>query len=162
VIARAAALQPAAFRHQEGSSVLRLDANEVGRFCWLDLAAVDANRAKGFYGELFGWQAHEQAANDGNFFRISLADRDVGSMYQLSSAQSKQGIPSHWTPYIRVDDLEGTAQRVAPFGGQVIVRPFTVTGIARIALIADSVGAFVGLWESIPTNDQADRHGQNV
>jgi predicted enzyme related to lactoylglutathione lyase len=36
-------------------------------------------------------------------------------------------------------------------GGRAIVQPFAVADIARIALILDSVGAHVGLWEPIAT-----------
>jgi len=132
----------------------------IGRFCWLDLAATDAGSAKAFYGGLFGWEPREQRANNGSFIRMRLSDQDVGSIYQLRKAQIDHGMPSHWTPYIRVDDLDDSAQRVTLFGGKVIVRPFTVTGIARIALIVDSVGACVGLWEPIRAQGKANGHGQ--
>jgi predicted enzyme related to lactoylglutathione lyase len=68
------------------------------------------------------------------------------------------GVPSHWTPYIQVDDLDDTVRRVTAFGGKVIVRPFVVSGIARIALVLDSVGAHVGLWEPIEANLEGTAH----
>jgi predicted enzyme related to lactoylglutathione lyase len=132
---------------------------DVGRFCWLDLAATDVDSAKAFYGGLFGWTSFEQPANDGSFIRMRLSDQDVGSIYQLRKAHIDHGIPSHWTPYIRVDDIDAAAQRVTLFGGKVIVRPFSVTGIARIALVIDSVGACVGLWEPIGAKRKANGHG---
>ena len=135
---------------------------EIGRFCWLDLAATDAGSATAFYGGLFGWQAQEQAANNGSFIRMSLSGRDVGSIYQLRNAQIEHGMPSHWTPYVCVGDLEETVQRAGSLGGRVLVSPFTVTGIARIAVIADSVGACVGLWEPIAAEKKANRHGQDA
>ncbi|HEY6025035.1 MAG TPA: VOC family protein [Pseudolabrys sp.] len=138
---------------------MHLGKTDVGRFCWLDLAATNANSAKAFYGGLFGWTCHEQQANDGSFIRMRLSDQDVGSIYQLKEAHIERGLPSHWTPYIRVDDVDAAAQRVTLFGGKVIVRPFAVTGIARIALIVDSVGACVGLWEPIETKRKTNSHG---
>jgi predicted enzyme related to lactoylglutathione lyase len=128
----------------------------AGRFCWVDLAATDAERAKEFYAKLFGWTAHEQLANGGSFTRMKLSDQDVGSIFQLSRANLDHGVPSHWTPYIRVDDLNDVVCRVEPIGGQVMVRPFTVSGIARIALILDPVGAHVGLWEPIEAAAETD------
>jgi predicted enzyme related to lactoylglutathione lyase len=121
----------------------------AGRFCWVDLAASDAEAAKVFYGRLFGWSSREQPANGGRFTRLRLSGRDVGSLYQLERKHLESGVPSHWTPYVRVDGVEEAAQRAASLGGEVIVRPFAVAGVARIALILDSVGAPVGLWESI-------------
>lgn len=130
-----------------------------GRFCWLDLAATDADSAKAFYGLLFGWTSSEQQANGGAFTRLRLSNDDVGSVYQLSRTHLAHGVPSHWTPYVRVDNLDDTARRAVALGGAVIVRPFVVSGVARIALIVDSVGAHVGLWESIERSAQEIAHG---
>ncbi len=132
---------------------------DTGRFCWVDLAATDADSAKSFYEDLFGWTAHEQPANGGSFTRLRLSDRDVGSIYQLRDALLEHGIPSHWTPYVRVNDVNETVKRAASLGGTVIAKPFVVSGVARIALILDSVGALIGLWESIELNKAANSQG---
>lgn len=131
----------------------------AGRFCWVDLAATDADSAKDFYGRLFGWAPYAQAANGGTFTRLRLADQDVGSMYQLRDVHLDHGVPSHWTPYVRVDNADETVRRAAAIGGQVIVRPFVMSGVARIALVMDSVGAHIGLWEPIRANGERDAHG---
>jgi predicted enzyme related to lactoylglutathione lyase len=64
---------------------------DTGRFCWLDLAATDADTAKDFYRNLFGWSSHEQTANGGSFTRLRLSDHDVGSIYQLKNLFSTTG-----------------------------------------------------------------------
>jgi uncharacterized protein len=132
----------------------------LGRFCWLDLAATDAAEAKTFYRRLFGWTAIEQHANGGVFTRLAWRDRDVGSIYQMDRRLADK-VASHWTPYVRVQDVEVAARQAAALGGQVLIRPFAVSGVARIALIMDSVGAQVGLWEPIASmggeeHDQED------
>jgi len=132
---------------------------DAGQFCWLDLAATDAEKAKAFYGNLFGWTSCEQPANGGSFTRLRHWGQDVGSLYQLKSALLAHGIPSHWTPYVRVDDVETAVQRAIAFGGVVIAEPFSVSDVAQIALIEDSVGALVGLWEPIAANRKANGHG---
>ena len=119
----------------------------TGRFRWVDLAATDAVRAKEFYGALFGWTARDETVNGGTFTRLRLNDEDVGSLYQLSTRHRDQGVPSHWTPYIEVTDLNETLRRVPALGGEVLVPPLVVPGFAEIALILDSVGAHVGLWQ---------------
>ena len=131
----------------------------AGRFCWVDLAATDAARAKAFYSQLFGWTSREQPANGGSFTRMRLSGQDVGSLYQLSRDHLDRGVPSHWTPYIRVHDVGDAARRAASFDGKVIVPPFEVSGVARIALIQDSVGAHVGLWEPIEATVHEVVHG---
>ena len=121
----------------------------AGEFCWVDLAATDVVAAGAFYERLFGWKPREQDANGGRFTRLQLDGHDVGSMYQLRSVHRQQGVPSHWTPYVRVDDIESAARRAAACAGRVIVRPLDVDPVARIALIMDPVGALLGLWESL-------------
>jgi uncharacterized protein len=129
--------------------MIKVDKAVAGKFCWLDLAARDADGAKGFYAGLFGWSTREQSANGGTFTRLQLAGEDVGSLYQLMPRHLADGMRSHWTPYVRVGDLDRAAQHATSLGGMVLVRPFAVSGIARIALIQDSVGAEIGLWEPI-------------
>lgn len=130
-----------------------------GQFCWVDLAASDADSAKAFYAGMFGWTSHEQFANGGRFTRLQLSDRDVGSIYQLKRAHLDHGVPSHWTPYIRVDSVDDAVARAGSLGGAVVVRPFVVSGVARIALILDSVGAHVGLWEPLQKDHEESAHG---
>src|SRR5262245_54194322 len=99
-----------------------------GQFCWVDLAATDAENAKAFYGQLFGWTSCDQQANEGVFTRLRSLNEDVGSIYQLSRRHLEHGVPSHWTPYVRVDDVDDTVRRAAALGGKLIVRPFVVSG----------------------------------
>lgn len=124
------------------------DEPAVGQFCWLDLAASDAALAKVFYRQLFGWTATEHHANGGVFTRLCLLDRDIGSLYQMEAKLAAK-LASHWTPYVRVEDAGLAARRAIELGGHVLVRPFDVAGVARIALILDSVGAQVGVWQPI-------------
>jgi predicted enzyme related to lactoylglutathione lyase len=131
----------------------------TGQFCWVDLASTDADSAKAFYGRLLGWSPVELSVNGGSFTRLQLLGQDVGSLYQMRQAHVADGVPSHWTPYIRVNDVDTIARRAASIGGKVLVQPFEVEGVARIALILDSVGAHVGLWEPLKANREMDYHG---
>jgi predicted enzyme related to lactoylglutathione lyase len=126
-----------------------MEREPVGRFCWVDLAATDASRALGFYTELFGWDAVIQPANGGSFVRLTQGARDVGSLYPLRRSALHSGAGSHWTPYVRVDDVDAASHRALSLGAAVAVEPFVVDGMARIALIVDPVGAAIGLWEDL-------------
>ena len=70
-------------------------------------------------------------------------------MYSLSQRERQHGVPSHWTPYVSVENLTDATRRVKAAGGEVLVQPFEVQGIARIALVTDSLGCIMGLWESL-------------
>lgn len=136
-----------------------LNPASAGRFCWVDLAATDAVSAKAFYRALFGWTAHDEPANGGSFTRLCLNGQDVGSLYQLSTRHRDQGVPSHWTSYIEVKDVTEAVRRVPGLGGKVLVPPLVIPGMAEIALILDSTGAQVGLWQTVDTHRPKNAHG---
>jgi len=123
--------------------------NKPARFCWVDLATADASLAADFYRGLCGWQATTQRANGGEIQHFTAGGETVASMYQLDARQIVAGAPSHWTPYIGVANIDKAAEKAMALGGQVIVRPFGVDGMARVSLISDSVGALLGLWEIV-------------
>ena len=124
------------------------DLPRLGTFCWVDLAARDLDAARRFYGQAFGWAFRNQPTLGGAFTRVSVGGRDfAASMYPLRRAQLEAGVPSHWTPYLRVADTDAAVRRAVAAGGRSVVAPLEVPGVARVALIEDTVGALVGLWQ---------------
>ena len=122
---------------------------EIGSVCWIDLAASDLPSAAVFYRNLFDWNAAPRRANGGSFTELHRGRDSFGSIYQLRDERLRLGTPSHWVPYVCVADIDATAARAVALGGELLVRPFEVGDVARIALILDSVGAQIGLWQSI-------------
>jgi uncharacterized protein len=119
-----------------------------GQFCWHDLAAANSDQARAFYGRLFGWTSQDEKAGKGAFSRVLLGGTGIGSIYQLNRRHLAQGVPSHWTPYVSVQNADSAASKASALGAAVIVEPFDVPGIARIALVQDPLGATFGLWQS--------------
>jgi predicted enzyme related to lactoylglutathione lyase len=120
---------------------------QVPQFCWVDLATADQGTAKLFYRRLFGWSAQDQRAGDGQFSTFANHDAPFASLYQLTQKQIDPGVPSHWTPYVSVPDVDAAVSRASGLGGEIIVPPHDVAGLARISLIADPAGALIGLWQ---------------
>lgn len=121
-----------------------------GRFIWHDLAAADPAAALDFYRAVFGWTAITEHANGGQLIRLQGDGQDVGSMYALSHREREHGVPLHWTSYVCVENIEAATRRVEAAGGAILVQPFEVENVARIALVADTLGSILGLWESLP------------
>lgn len=119
-----------------------------GRVCWVDLATADEQLAKTFYCRLFRWSVEDRVAASGRFSAFGCAGEPVASMYQLNRAQLAGGVPSHWTAYVAVPDVDLAATDAERLGGRIVAPPQTVGGIARIGLIADPTGALVGLWQT--------------
>jgi predicted enzyme related to lactoylglutathione lyase len=122
-------------------------AGQARRICWADLATVDQGAAKSFYCRLFGWTVRDRRAGEGHFSTFASRETPFASLYQLSRKQIAHGVPSHWTPYVCVPDLDVAASMAANLGGQVVIAPHDSGGLARISLVADPTGALIGLWQ---------------
>jgi predicted enzyme related to lactoylglutathione lyase len=115
-------------------------------FCWIELTSKDADAAKSFYSELFGWSYEEMPMQNGGIY----------SMFQPTDGGPGGGImalpmpecPTAWMPYVGVDDLDAAVARVRDLGGVVHVEPTSVPGHGFFAMIADPSGATIGLWKN--------------
>jgi predicted enzyme related to lactoylglutathione lyase len=119
---------------------------QVRRFCWVDLATVDQRAAK-FYCRLFAWTVRDRRVGEGRYSTFADRAAPFASLYQLARKQIEHGVPSHWTPYVSVPDVDAAASKAAGLGGQIIVPPHDAGGLARVSLIADPTGALIGLWQ---------------
>jgi predicted enzyme related to lactoylglutathione lyase len=119
-----------------------------GTFCWADLGTPDAAAAKRFYTGLFGWHYDDRPAGpDATYTMFDLGGKAVAALYQQDPHQLAQGVPPHWLSYLSVESADDTAQRTRGLGGTVIMDPFDVLDVGRMALIQDPTGAVVALWE---------------
>ena len=119
-----------------------------GIFCWIDLATSDAAAAKAFYAELFDWELEDAPAGEGMVYTMCRQDgEDVCALFQMSPEMCGQGIPPHWVSYIHVADADGVAARAEELGATVLVPPFDVLDVGRMATLRDPTGAAVNLWQ---------------
>lgn len=125
-----------------------INVHPPGTFNWIDLAAADAEEAKRFYAGLFGWIAHEIPVGPGIFTMLMLNGYPVASLYQLSEQHLAHGVPSHWMSYVAVSSVDETTVQAKALGGSVLVSPFEVTNLGRMALILDPTGAPFALWQA--------------
>jgi predicted enzyme related to lactoylglutathione lyase len=119
-----------------------------GTFNWADLATSDASGAKAFYSSLFDWTAEDIPVGSGIFTMLYGSGKEVASLYQLSHQQRAQGIPSHWMAYVAVANADDTTILARQLGGQVLVAPFDVLDLGRMALLLDPTGMPLALWQA--------------
>jgi len=119
-----------------------------GTFCWVDLATSDAEAAKAFYTELFGWTAIDIPTGEtGVYTMLQQEGKDVCALYQMDAAMEQQGIPPHWLSYVSVASADDSSDRVKQLGGTVLQPPFEVMDAGRMALVRDPTGAIFALWQ---------------
>src|SRR3954470_8068364 len=119
-----------------------------GTFSWVDNATTDQEGAKSFYSTLFGWDYDDTPVGEGIVYSLAkLGDDVVGAIGPQQQDEISQGIPPHWNNYISVDDVDAAAGRVTELGGKLVVPPFDVSDVGRMAVLIDPSGAPVCLWQ---------------
>src|SRR5579871_2545781 len=126
-----------------------VDKHPPGDFCWLELGTTDQNAAKKFYGALFGWIAGDTPTGPDSYYTIFRLDgRNAAAAFTLRPEELARGIPTHWQPYIAVENADATASKVAGLGGTVLEPPFDVLDAGRMAVIRDPTGAVTSIFQA--------------
>lgn len=120
-----------------------------GQFCWTELATTDVEGAQAFYGGVLGWEfAHKPMPGDvGVYVMITKGGKDVGGMYDITAVPNMpEGVPPHWMPYIRVNDVDGVLAAAQEHGGGMTFPAMDVPDVGRMAGMRDPHGAAVSLF----------------
>ncbi len=115
-----------------------------GTFCWIDLSARDPRAAKDFYGQLFGWTYDDLPTDMGPYSMAKVGDDQVAAISGLPPGDPS---PPHWNNYVSVEDVSACAAEAGEHGGTVIVEPFDVMDVGKMAVIQDPTGAVLSLWQ---------------
>ena len=119
----------------------------IGKFVWYDLITDDADAARRFYGELFGWTFETTTGPRGGEY-VLVRDDGVYIAGIVTRPDPPDGTEfSRWLPYVSVADVDSSAERARSTGGEVVVAPLDVA-LGRVAAIVDPEGAALGLARS--------------
>jgi predicted enzyme related to lactoylglutathione lyase len=111
---------------------------------WFEIMSPDAERARKFYTELFGWQAQADPAMGGYaLVDTGAGEGAIGGGIGPAERPEDKGVKI----YMRVDDLDAYLERAEALGGRRLAEPMELPGdFGRIAIFADPDGNPVGLW----------------
>jgi uncharacterized protein len=146
--------------------------NEPGSVNFNDLHTRDLERAKTFYGAVFGWETLELGGGfqawtlpgygdflelDDPDLRARLAELGgptgfedvVASLSRI--ADDQPDVPPHWGVTFAIDDTDATARKAEELGGTVVVPPFDAPWV-RMTVIADPWGATFVASKFVPEN----------
>jgi hypothetical protein len=117
-----------------------------GEVFWLDLFTPDPAQAAAFYAGLANYEVDESETIAGRK-RWVLAAEDIARAGIVRLPPGKVG--PGWLPYILVDDVPATLEKVRRAGGKVVVEPRQDLLDGNLAIIADPSGGAVGVinWE---------------
>jgi predicted enzyme related to lactoylglutathione lyase len=160
---------------QRGAAIV----NEPGSLNFNDLNTRDIERARAFYGAVFGWEILDvggfsmwalpgygyflEQRNPG--LREGMADMGAPERFEDVVASvnpipdDQPDSPAHWGVTFAVDDADAVAARANELGGRVVIPPFDAPWV-RMTIIADPQGATFTASKFVPENrDLADSAG---
>ena len=112
-------------------------------FCWLQLQSTNAAEIKKFYTSLFDWKLSENPEKEHDYTHIDTGEGPGGGIMQ-----AEQGVPSHWMPYVQVEDINSYTQKAEKLGAQIIVAVTKIDTGGSFSIIKDPSGANIGLYQS--------------
>ena len=119
-----------------------------GNFSWVDLGTTDTEAAKAFYGSLFGWSFLDIPTDSGVVYSMAqIEGYNVAGVGPLDPGMQEQGIPPHWSAYVKHDDVDAVAAKASEAGGTVLFPPFDVMDSNRMTMIQDPTRAVFGVWQ---------------
>ena len=113
-------------------------------FIWHDLMTTDVEAAKTFYGKVVGWTYQDQGPD----YQVTLTENH-GTGGIMAMPDHLKGMPPFWSGYIYCPDVDATAARVTSLGGMVKREPFDVSGMLRMAVVADPTGAMFNVMQPL-------------
>ena len=114
---------------------------EPGTPCWVDLFTGDPDRAKDFYGAVFGWDFEDSGEEFGGYV---LARSDGHQVAGLMKNTGESGAPDTWSTYLATTDVDSTVATATSAGASVLVAPMEVGPLGKMAYLIAPAGGTSG------------------
>jgi uncharacterized protein len=115
-----------------------------GEWIWSSVFARDPNQDAGFYKAVFGYDVFDLPKEDGAQHVILSSDDYARA--GVNTLPPGHRLP-HWLNFIRVVDAGESSAKAVALGGRILVEPYVDRDGGKIAVIADPMGAPIGLME---------------
>lgn len=113
--------------------------NEADTWFWNELLTRDVDTAKGFYGDVLGWDYDAMDMGPmGTYHVVKGGPEGVAGLMAMPGEMPDQ-VPNHWMVYFMVADADATVAKALELGGQV-VQPAMDTPVGRQAILHDPAG----------------------
>jgi predicted enzyme related to lactoylglutathione lyase len=118
-----------------------------GQITHIEFPADDTDRAQAFYRGLFGWEFQGMPGFDGYFlFSAGPIEQSGGAVGQRGESTGDR-----LRIYVTVDSIEAMLAKVPGLGGKVTTPKTDIPGQGWYAVVEDSEGSEIGLYENLPS-----------
>ncbi|MFZ2651438.1 MAG: VOC family protein [Burkholderiaceae bacterium] len=121
-----------------------------GKFVWFEHVSNDIAKARAFYQPLLNWHIEAMPIGDQTYHMILSGAEGIGGF-----RTALPGVPSHWSSYLSVEDVDKSFAAATKAGAKTLMAPTDFAPVGRGATIADPTGAALSLWKSAQ-GDRAD------
>jgi uncharacterized protein len=123
----------------------------TGRVVHFEVPYDDADRARAFYSDVFGWAIQPVPEFEYNFVQTGPTDDDSGVALEVGyiggGMFQRQADISRPIVTIEVDDMTAAVAAIAEHGGAAVGEPQEVGDMGIAAYFTDSEGNLMGLWQ---------------
>jgi uncharacterized protein len=123
--------------------------NEIGTWTWNNLMSREVEKAEGFYGKVFGWEAAQPEGAPEFIWNWQMEGQHwpegLAGLAQIGSDMPAEA-PPHWQVYFLVPDLDAAIDQTKGAGGRLLFGP-QETPIAKLAVFTDPQGGAFALME---------------
>jgi hypothetical protein len=123
-----------------------------GKFVWFEHVSDDLERARRFYGGLFGWNSDPAPMGESSYHMIVNGAQGIGGF-----RSAMPGVPNHWMSYLSVADVDAAASAATQAGARLLMPPTDFGPVGRAATLSDPQGAVFSIWKDA----QRDREDLN-
>jgi uncharacterized protein len=121
-----------------------------------EIPADDVDRAKKFYGSVFGWELQTMQMGNGEYTNVKTTAVDEqtqmptdpgainGGMFQRDERLTSPVIT------VDVDGIDDALKQIEAEGGSTITPRTPIPGMGAFAYFKDPEGNVLGLWETTP------------
>lgn len=125
----------------------------AGRVVHFEVPYDDADRARAFYSEVFGWSIQPVPEFEYNFVQTGPTDAETGmpteSGYIGGGMFQRQEDIGRPIITIDVDDMTEALATIAEHGGAAVGQPQQVGDMGIASYFVDSEGNLMGLWQTL-------------
>ena len=120
-----------------------------------DIPVDDMQRAKRFYEKVFGWEIHPVRGSGGDFHAAHTVPVDENDEPQVRGAINgglfKRGTNGLNETFLEVTvrSIDECLKKIEAEGGQLVKPKGPILDIAFFAVVKDSEGNVMGLWEDV-------------
>ena len=121
-----------------------------------EIPADDIDRAKNFYGSVFGWELQTMPMNEGEYTSVKTTDVDEQTQLPTEPGAINGGMfvrdERLTTPVITidVDGIDDALKQIEDEGGSTVTPRTAIPGMGAFAYFKDPEGNVMGLWETTP------------